>query len=60
VLYKCETPHNGGASRNSLVGPFRDPNSPSTLQSQFLIAQHRVRPELASVIAALAFEGGAQ
>lgn len=58
--YKYDAPHNGGASRNSLVGKFRDPNSPCTLQSQFLITQHQVRPELANVIAALAFDGGAQ
>ncbi len=58
--YKCDAPHNGGASRNSLVGTFRDPNSPCILQSQFLIAQHQVRPELANVIASLAFEGGAR
>jgi hypothetical protein len=48
------------ASRNSLDGRFRDPISPCTLQSQFLIAQHRVRPELANVIASLVFEGGAR
>lgn len=47
------------ASRNSCGGWFRDPLSPCTLQSQFLIAAHHVRPEMAAMIAALAFGGGA-
>jgi hypothetical protein len=47
------------ASRNSCGGWFRDPLSPFTLQSQFLIAAHHVRPELAAMVAALAFGGGA-
>ena len=42
------------ASRNSCGGCFRDPLSPCTLQSQFLIAAHHVRPEMAAMIAALA------
>lgn len=46
------------ASRNSCGGWFRDPISPWTLQSQFLIAAHHVRPEMAAMIAALAFGGG--
>lgn len=46
------------ASRNSCGGWFRDPLNPCTLQSQFLIAAHNVRPELAAMIAALAFGGG--
>jgi len=45
------------AWRNSCGGWFRDPLSPSTIQSQFLIAAHHVRPEMAAMIAALA-EGG--
>lgn len=46
------------ASRNSCGGWLRDPLNPCTLQSQFLIAAHNVRPELAAMIAALAFGGG--
>lgn len=46
------------ASRNSCGGWFRDPLNPCTLQSQVLIAAHNVRPELAAMIAALAFGGG--
>jgi hypothetical protein len=55
--HKCETPHNGGASRNSCGGCFRDSLSPLTIQAQFLIAAHQVRPELAAMVAALAFGG---
>jgi hypothetical protein len=47
-------------SRNSCGGWFRDPLSPLTLQSQFLITAHQVRPERAAMIAALAFGGGAR
>lgn len=56
---KCETPRDGGVSRNSCGGSFRDNLSPIALQSQFLIAAHHVRPELAAMVAALAFGGGA-
>ncbi len=55
---KSETPHNGGASRNSCGGSFRDPLSPVSLQAQFLIASRQVRPALAATVAALAFGGG--
>jgi hypothetical protein len=55
---KSETPHGGGASRNSCGGCFRDSLSPLALQAQFLIAAHHVRPELAVMVAALAFSGG--
>jgi len=55
--HKCETPHNSGASRNSCGGCFRDSLSPLTIQAQFLIAAHQVRPELAAMVAALAFGG---
>lgn len=55
---KCETrAEEARASRNSCGGCFRDPFSPCTLQSQFLIAVHHVRPEMAAMIAALAFGG---
>ena len=49
--------HIGAASRNSLVG-FRDNLTPLTLQTQMLIGVHRVRPELAPIVANLAFGGG--
>ena len=56
---KCETrAGEARASRNSCGGWFRDPLTPRFLQSQFLIATHHVRPELAAMIAALAFGGG--
>lgn len=54
---KCETPAGTGASRNSLDRCFRDRLNPLALQSQFLIAAHHVRPELAAMVAALAFGG---
>ena len=54
---KSETPRNGGASRNSCGGCFRDSLSPLTIQAQFLIAAHQVRPELAAMVAALTFGG---
>jgi hypothetical protein len=54
---KCETPRNGGASRNSCGGCFRDSLSPLAIQAQFLIAAHQVRPELAVMIAAVVFGG---
>ena len=46
------------ASRNSCGGCFRDPISTCTMQSQFLIAAHHLRPEMAAMIAPLAFGGG--
>ena len=55
--HNSETPHNGGASRNSCGGCFRDSLSPLAIQAQFLIAAHQVRPELAAMVAALAFGG---
>lgn len=57
--HKSETPHNGGAPRNSLDRCFRDCLSPIALQSQFLIAAHHVRPELAAMLADAAFGVGA-
>ena len=58
---KCETPPvQGGASRNQLGGWFRDASNPTALQTQFLVASHHIRPELAAVLAALVFGGGLQ
>jgi hypothetical protein len=56
---KCETPLRGGASRNMLAGWFQDPSTPLTAQAQFLIAAHHIRPEIAALVASLAFGGGA-
>lgn len=57
---KSETPRSGGASRNSCVGCFRDSLSPLAIYAQFLTAAHQVRPELAAMVAALAFGRVAQ
>lgn len=54
---KSETPRNGGVSRNGCAGSFRDSFTPLGLQVQILIGAHHVRPELAAMIAALAFGG---
>jgi hypothetical protein len=55
---KCETPHDGGASRKRCGGCFRDPSTPRVLQTQFLIGACQVRPELAAMLAAFVFGGG--
>lgn len=55
---KCETRADARDSRNSCGGWFRDPLTPLEVQAQFLIAAHHVRPEVAAMIAALAFGGG--
>ena len=56
---KSKTPAGTGASRDSFAGLSLHLSSPLILQSQFLIAAHHVRPEMAAMIAALAFGGGA-
>lgn len=57
---KCETPLVGsGASRNSCAGSFQDALTLSALRAQHLIGAYGIRPELAAMIAALAFGGGA-
>lgn len=57
---KCETrAGKARASRNSCGGSFRDFTTPLAIQAQFLIVAHNVRPEVATMIAALAFGGGA-
>lgn len=60
MVQKSETLRSGGPSRNSCGGWFQDSSSPLTIQPQFLIAAHHVRPEMAAMVAALAFGGGAQ
>jgi len=56
---KCKTPAGkAGASRDSLGGQSQTFTSALSAQAQFLISAHHVRPELATMIAALAFGGG--
>lgn len=55
---KSNAPRNGGASRKSCGGLFRDPFTADGLQAQFLIAAHHIRPEMATMMAALVFGGG--
>lgn len=54
---KCETrAGKARASRMSLVGPVRDtPITPHFAQVQRLTSRHHVRPEIAALIASLAF-----
>ena len=52
-----ETPQLGGASRIQLGGWMHESLNPIALQSQFLIGAYHVRPELAAMLAALAFGG---
>lgn len=56
---KSKTPADTGASRDSFAGLSLHLSNLGTIQSQFLIAAHHVRPEMAAMIAALAFGGGA-
>ena len=56
---KSKTPAVTGASRDSFAGLSRPLSTALTIQVQFLIAAHHVRPELAAMIAALAFGGDA-
>ncbi len=55
---KSNAPRNGGASRKSCGGLFRDPSTAVDVQAQFLIAAHHIRPEMAAMMAALVFGGG--
>lgn len=56
---KKETPlaATGGASRNQLGGCLRDPLTLSAYRAQHLIAEHGIRPDLAVMVASLAFGG---
>jgi len=54
----CKTAAGTGVSRDLLGGWSRSLASPSAMQVQFLIAAHRVRPEVAVMLAAIAFGGG--
>lgn len=57
MALKCETPHGGGASWNSLVGASTESFTLSAYCAQHLIAQHGIRPELAVMVASIAFGG---
>ena len=52
-----ETPHNGGASWNSLVGASTESLTLSAYRAQHLIAEHGIRPELAAMVASIALGG---
>lgn len=56
---KSKTPAGTGASRDSFAGLSLPLSSPLAMQTQFLIAAHHVRPEVAAMLAVLAFGGGA-
>ncbi|KPF90210.1 hypothetical protein IP81_15825 [Novosphingobium sp. AAP83] len=58
MVQKSEARAKARATRNSCGGSFRDSTTALTIQAQFLIAAHHVRPELAVMVAALAFGGG--
>ena len=56
----CKTPPVGGksgASRDQLAGWSRSNLTLSTFRAQHLIGSYAVRPEIAAIIAALAFGG---
>ncbi|WP_126173764.1 hypothetical protein [Altericroceibacterium xinjiangense] len=50
----------GGASRDQLGRWSQSLPILGGYQAQFLIAEHHIRPEVAAMVAALAFNGGAQ
>lgn len=54
---KSKTPAGTGASRDSFAGLSLSLPNPLVIQTQFLIAAHHVRPELAAMVAVLAFGG---
>lgn len=49
-----------GASRDSCAGNSRFPHTLEAYQAQFLTCAYAVRPEMAAMLTALAFGGGAQ
>jgi hypothetical protein len=54
---KNEAPHKGGATCDKLAGGARYLSNLDVERAQFLIAAHAIRPELAVMVAALAFGG---
>jgi hypothetical protein len=49
-----------GASRDSFAGLSRDPRSLALQRAQFLMLSHAIRPDMAVMLGALIFDGGAQ
>lgn len=54
---KNEAPRGGGATCDRLAGGSHLLSTVDAHRAQFLIAAYTVRPELAVMVAALAFEG---
>jgi len=49
-----------GASRDSFAGPSRYSHTLEAHRAQFLIRTHATQPDMAVMLAAIIFEGGAQ
>lgn len=49
-----------GASRESFAGLSRDHTSLALQRAQFLMLSHAIRPDMAVILGALIFDGGAQ
>lgn len=56
----CKTPAGTGASRDSFAGLSLRLSTPFAMPVQLLIAMHHVRPELAAMLAILAYGGHGQ
>ena len=56
---KCKAPAGTGASRDSFAGLSPSLATALAMQPQFLAVAHHVRPEMAAMLAAFAFGGGA-
>ena len=59
---KNETPlaATGGASCDSFGGPSHQPSSLALQRAQFLMMAHAIRPDMAVMLGAMIFDGGAQ
>ena len=57
MLERKRRPARGGAVQ---LGGERHLDTLCAHRAQFLIAEHHIRPELAAMVAALAFKGGRQ
>ena len=59
---KKETPlaATGGASRDSFAGLSHTPSSLALQRAQFLTLAYSIRPDMAVMLGALVFDGGAQ
>lgn len=60
--HKNETPlaATGGASCDSFGGPSQQPCSLALQRAQFLMLSHAIRPDMAVMLGAIIFDGGAQ